>query len=170
MAFRFISNYKECVVPYESIQQSGSDFSLIYDGEEKSPTGEYIVEVRQYVRLSPNLRVMAEEYEDSCLSLPHIIRSEPRTAEEKNPKSRHYKPVTFRFPDLNFGTEASGNPWILKFDVSARTEFHDGFRNVCIGTLMTDEIHVGYNSPEEAAVRQTHYCHICKIQPCRLRL
>lgn len=96
---------------------------------------------------------MVEEYEDSCFSFFYIIRFEFWIVEEKNLKFCYYKFVIFRFFDFNFGIEVSGNFWILKFDVFVCIEFYDGFRNVCIGMLMIDEIYVGYNLFEEVVVR-----------------
>jgi hypothetical protein len=170
MAFRFISSYKRLVRPYEPIQQSGPDFSLIYVGPEKSPIGEYVVQVRQHHRNRPRSLLTPPELEHCYLSLPHLVRCEPRTAEEKDPTSRHYKHVTFKFENLNFGPEATGLTWVLKFHIMALTETRDGFRNVWLSTNMTDPIHVGSISPEEAVVRESNYCNVCKEAPCRLFL
>ncbi|KAL2212321.1 hypothetical protein CC79DRAFT_1364598 [Sarocladium strictum] len=170
MAFRFISSYKRLVRPYEPIQQSGPDFSLIYIGPDKSTVGEYVVQVRQHHRSRSRSPFTPPELEHNYLSLPHMVRCESRTAEEKDPKSRRYKHVTFKFENLNFGPEASGLTWVLKFHIMALTETKDGFRNVWLSTTMTDPISVGAISPEEAIVRAPNFCNVCKEKPCRLFL
>lgn len=170
MTFRFISSYKHLVRPYEPIHQTGPDFSLIFVGPEKSPIGEYVVQVRQHHRSRPRSLLTPPELEHNCLSLPHLVRCEPRTAAEKDPKSRQYRHITFKFENLNFGPEASGLTWVLKFHIMALTETKDGFRNVWLSTIMTDPIRVAHVSPEEAIVRAPNYCNVCKEKPCNLFL
>lgn len=168
MLFRFASHYKTHVKPYESLATSGGPFNLVYDGPEPSPIAEYVVKVRQCRREADG--AVIEDIENGCLSLPYIVHSEPRTREERDLKSWDHKPPYFIFHDLNFGDEASGKSWVLKFELAVRTETLNGLENLFMAELHSEDIYVTYSSKEEARLFAPNYCGVCKVEPCKLYL